>query len=416
MIMINGSDVIKEAAAQATGVTTWTKADGTVINTTDIAALDSFTIADVGASIIDGNGNIVRGTCESFFDGLLSVISRIETDNRVYGGQLKSLMIKDSMWGGFVERVNYHPGDIITDPKWNLMANFKNGKKNYAHEEHGFYPLQVDGRIFREAVPVLTPVSFPTDQLYEAVRNEAELQSIVNGMQAAVQNTKVIGFDMIKHMLIQCAIAVSIAGTGTAINVLERYQVETGDTSVTESNWMSSPEFIAHAAMAISETLDNMEDFSVNFNDGTVPTFADGDFKKLVILNKFAKALKFKVKANTYHDDLIGFGDFERVTSWQGFNEGSGATDYDFDSVSKVMIDADSDNKLGIGTSAFTATGVIGIAFDRYALGISPYKAKVTSQYTAIGDYYNQFHHTLAGTILDRKYNLVAFYIKDPTP
>ena len=414
MIMINGSDVIKEAAAQATGINTWTKADGTIISTTDIAALDSFTIADVGASIIDGNGNIVRGTCESFFDSLLSVISRIETDQRVYGGQLKSLMIKDDMWGGFIERVSYHPGDIITDPKWNLMANFKAGKKNYAHEEHGFYPLQADGRVFREAVPVLTPVSFPTDQLYEAVRNEAELQSIVNGMQAAVQNTKVIGFDMIKHMLIQCAIAVSMAGTGTAINVLERYQTETGDTSVTESNWMSSPDFIAHAAMTISETLDNMEDFSVNFNDGTVPTFVDGDYKKLIILNKFAKALKFKVKANTYHDEMIGFGDFERVTSWQGFNEGSGATDYDFDSVSKIMIDADPDNKLGIGTSAFTASGVIGVAFDRYALGISPYKAKVTSQYTAIGDFYNQFHHTLAGTILDRKYNLVAFYIKNP--
>ena len=416
MIMINGSDVIKEAAAQATGINTWTRADGTVISTTDIAALDTFTLADVGASIIDGNGNIVRGTCESFFDSLLSVISRIESENRVYGGQLKSLMIKDSMWGGFVERVNYHPGDIITDPKWNLMANYKNGKKNYSHEEHGFYPLQADGRIFREAVPVLTPVSFPTDQLYEAVRNEAELQSIINGMQAAVQNTKVIGFDMIKHALIQCAIAVSIAGTGTAVNLLEVYQNETGDTSVTESNWMSSPEFMAHAAMTISETLDNMEDLSVNFNDGSVPTFSDGDYKKLIILNKFAKALKFKVKANTYNEEMIGFGDFETVTSWQGYNEGGGAVNYDFPSVSKVMIAADSDDKLGIGTSAFTATGVVGVAFDRYALGISPYKAKVTSQYTAIGDYYNQFHHTLAGTILDRKYNLIAFYIKDPTP
>ena len=416
MIMVNGSDVIKQAAAQATGVNTWTLADGTPITSTDIAALDSFTIADVGASISDSYGNIVRGTCESFFDGLLSVISRIQTDTRIYGGQLKSLMIEDSKWGGFVERVNYHPGDIITDPKWNLMANFKNGKKNYSHEEHGFYPLQVDGRIFREAVPVLTPVSFPTDQLYEAVRNEAELQSIVNGMIAAVNNTKVTGFDMIKHMLIQDAIAVSIAGTGTAINVLEVYQNETGDTSVTESNWMDHPEFIAHAAMTISETLDNMEDFSVNFNDGTIPTFSDGDYKKLIILNKFAKALKFKVKANTYHDDMVGFGDFETVTSWQGYNEGSGATNYDFESVSKIMIAADSDNKLGIGTSAFTATGVIGVAFDRYTLGISPYKSKVTSQYTAIGDYYNQFHHTLAGTILDRKYPLVAFYIKDPTP
>ena len=78
------------------------------------------------------------------------------------------------------------------------------------------------------------------------------------------------------------------------------------------------------------------------------------------------------------------------------------------------MVAADSDNKLGIGTSAFTADGVVGLLFDRYALGISPYKRKVTSSYTAIGDYLNEFNHTLIGTILDRKYPLVAFYIATP--
>lgn len=413
MIMVNGQDVIREAAAQMSGVT-WTLSDGTT-TTTDISALESFTVADVGTSVVDSNGNIVRATVESFFEELISVIARIETNTRVYKGDLQSLMITDDMWGGFVERVTYGLGDIITDPKWQLMANYKAGIRNYAAQEHGFYPLKPQARVFREAVPVLTPVSFPIDQLYEAVRNESEMQSIVNGMRAAVRNTVTLGFNSIKHMLIQAAIAVTIAGTGKAINLLAEYQAETGDTSVTVSDWQQHPEFVAFCLKQISETMDNMGDLSVNFNDGSTPIFSDRSDIKLVMLNKFSKIAKFGVRANTYNEELLGIGDYDRVTSWQGFNDGgSGTNDYSFDSVSKVMIAADPDDKLGIGTSAFTQSGVVAIAFDRWALGINPYKSKVTTQYTAIGDYFNEFHHTLAGTILDRAYPMVSFYIDTP--
>lgn len=413
MIFVNGEDVVRSAAAQMTGVT-WTLSDGTT-TTTDISSLESFTIADVGASVVDGNGNIVRGTVESFYEELLSVIARIETNTRIYKGDLSSLMITDDMWGGFVERVTYALGDIITDPKWQLMANYKNGINNYAAAEHGFYPLKPQARVFREAVPILTPVSFPVDQLNEAVKNEAELQSIVNGMRAAVRNTVTLGFNSIKHMLIQCAIAVTIAGTGRAINLLAEYQAETGDTSVTVSDWQQHPEFVAFCLKQISETIDNMADLSANFNDGSTPIFSDRSDVKLVMLNKFSKIAKFGVRANTYNEELLGVGDYDLVTSWQGFNDGgAGTTDYSFDSVSKVMVAADPNDKLGIGTSAFSQSGVVAIAFDRWALGINPYKSKVTTQYTAIGDFFNEFHHTLAGTILDRTYPMVSFYIDTP--
>lgn len=412
-IMINGQDVVREAAAQMTGQT-WVLSDGTT-TTTDISALESFTVADVGASVVDQYGNIVRASVESFFEQLLSVISRIETYTRVYNGDLASLMVTDDDWGGFVERVTYSLGDIITDPKWQLMANYNNGITDYAQADHGFYPLKPQARIFREAVPLLTPVSFPIDQLYESVRNESELQSIVNGMRAAARTTTNLGFNSIKHMLVQDAIAVSIAGTGTAINLLAEYQSETGDTSVTVSNWQLSDSFCAFALRQIAETLDNMGDLSVNFNDGSTPMFTEGRDRKLIMLNKFAKICKFGVRANTFNENLLGIGDYDMVTSWQGFNNGGvGVTNYSFDSVSKVMVAADANNKLGIGTAAFTQSGVVALAFDRYAIGINPYKSKVTTQYTAVGDYLNEFHHTLVGTILDKAYPIVAFYIDTP--
>ena len=414
MIMINGQDVVREAAAQASGVT-WLLSDGVTVTGTDIAALDSFDVADVGRTVVDPiSGDVVRGTAESFFNALISVIARIEVDSRAYTGDLADLMIKDSEWGGFVERVYYQLADIITDPKWNLASNYANGITDYAAAEHGFYPVKAEASVFEEAVPLLTPVSNPVDQLKEACRGEDEMRALINGIRTAVNNTIALGIQSIRHMLAQCAIAVSMAGTLTAVNLLAVYQAETGDTTVTASNWQASEAFQAHALKTIAETRDNLKVFSKAFNDGSVPAFTDDEYSKLILLNKFDKICRFGVKASTFNQQNLALGDYSTTTCWQGYDAGSPQTPFDFASVSKVMIAADATEKLGIGSSAFTADGVVALLFDRYALGISPYKRKVTSQYTAVGDYLNEFHHTLIGTILDRKYPIVAFYIATP--
>lgn len=413
MIIVEGHDVIREAAAQASGVT-WVLSDGTTTST-DIAALESFTLADVGRTVVDPiSGDLVKATAETFFNALISVISRIEVDSRAYKGDLADLMIIDSEWGGFVERVYFELGNILQDPKWNLASNAANGIHDYAQAEHGFYQLKASASVFQEATAILTPVSHPIDQLKEACRNEDEMRALIAGIRTAVNNTISLGLQSIRHMLAQDAIAVSMAGTGTAINLLERYQDDTGDTSVTVSNWMNSSAFQAHALQTIAETRDNMRCFTKAFNDGSIPTFTDDGYSKLILLNKFDKITRFGVRASTYNQQNLALGDYTTTTCWQGYDAGGTANPFDFGSVSKVMVAADANDKLGIGTSAFTADGIVGLLFDRYALGISPYKRKVTSSYTAIGDYLNEFNHTLIGTILDRKYPIVAFYIATP--
>lgn len=412
-IIINGTDVIKEAAAQATGVT-WVLSDGSTVTGTDVAALDQFDLTDIGRNVLDAGGNVIRNTTESFMNAMISVISRIELDLRPAKSSLSSLEIKDEEWGGFIERVEFELADMITDPKWNLYANFLAGKKDYAAEEHGFYPIKARAKLYEERIPVLTPVSYPVDQLAEACRNEEEMRTVINGIRAAVRRTQTAGLNSIKHVLAQSAIAVSIANTGTAVNLLARWQAETGDTSVTVNNWRSNNDFVAFCLSVISETADNFEQLSVAFNDGVSPTSTDASFRKLILLNKFDKIARFGVKASTFNERNLAIGDYETVTSWQGYDAGGTAQPFDFESVSKIMIDADPNDKLGIGTSAFTQGGVVALMFDRYALGLCPFKQKVTSQYTAIGDYLNEFNHLLTGTILDTHYNMVAFYIATP--
>lgn len=414
MIMIDGCDVLREAACQASGVT-WTLSDGSTVTSPEIADLKSWEVTDIGRNVVDPNtGEIVRNTTESFFKSLVSVLARIEVLARAYKGDLSDLMVKDDEWGGFIQRVAYELGDILNDPKYNLMANYQAGKKEYSQEEMGFYPLKVHSKVYEEAVPIMTPYSIPTDQIKEACRDEAEMGSIISGIRAAIRNTVELALQSMRHMLVQSGIAVSIAGTKNAVNLLEKWQDETGDTTVTVNNWRLHPEFVAFCLETISETRDNMKTLTNAFNDGSVPIFTDDDYSKLILLNKFDKIARFGVKASTYNEKNLAIGDYTTTSSWQGF-DASSKPKFDFSTVSTVKIAADSGNKLGIGTSAFEQSGVIAVLFDRYAMGISPYKRKTTSQYIAVGDYVNNFVHTLCGTMLDTTYSLIAFYIDTPS-
>ena len=411
MKMVDVENVTKQAAAQMSGVH-FTLSDGTVISNTDIAALESFNVVDVGAALIDGNGDVIRGTAETFLQAAISLIAIMEIDSRAYTGDMRNLMVRDSEWGGFLERVYFDLGDIIDDPKWNLMENYKNGKKNYAHEENGYYPAKATAKIFQEGKPLLTPISLPTDQLKEACRSWDDMQAFLTGIQTMIRNTIELGLQSLRHMLAQDAAAVSIGATGTAINLLTRYIADTGNT-LAAADALTDADFLTYAMQTIAETRDNMKTFNSVFNDGTVPTFTDDEYSELLLLNKFDKACRFRVKASTFNKDDLAIGKYETTTAWQGFNAGGTAQDFDFASASKIMIAADANNKLGLGTSAVTYSGVVGLLFDRYALGICPYKRKVTGNYVAYGDYFNEFHHTLINLILDTKYPIVTFYIAD---
>ena len=73
------------------------------------------------------------------------------------------------------------------------------------------------------------------------------------------------------------------------------------------------------------------------------------------------------------------------------------------------MIGADAQNKLGIGTTAFAQSGIIGLVYDKRAIGLCPFKQKVTSNFTASADFWTQWHHCLCNYLINDNYNMVAF-------
>ena len=86
---------------------------------------------------------------------------------------------------------------------------------------------------------------------------------------------------------------------------------------------------------------------------------------------------------------------------------------FDFATLSTISLTKTAAEKVGL-TVPELATGIqleniIGCLYDRYAMGISLDKKKITTSYTAVQDKWNTYHHILINYIIDDNFPIVAF-------
>lgn len=379
----------------------------------DLNAIDSYKLVDIGKDVT------ASGTVDVYAKKLIGVLAKLVIDEKKYTANgFKSLFVESFDWGSFVERVYFEPQDIIEDDMWNLVDG-----KVYEND-HKFFAPHTAVKIFEEAKSITTPISIVDDQIKTAFNNWDEMNKFLSAIRTNVSNTIELGLQAYAHMLVSCGLAVSIANTGTAVHLVTE-AIERGilSSGATEEDFLNSEECAIFAMERAKTIRDNMKIYNSAYNDGSIPTFTNDEDNKMILLSQFENFLKFTGKRQVYNLDQIGFGTYETTPMWQAFRQttttpgGEGedptvtVSNFDFATVSTVSISADATEKLGIGKTAFEQDNIVGVIFDHRAMGICPYRRKVTSSYTASADFWNEFHHLLVNYILDTKFSLVALVL-----
>lgn len=375
----------------------------------ELMAMPSHKLADIGRDVTSDT------TINSLTTNLISLMGKHIIESRRFVDKIKTINVDSFDWGGFIQRTRIGLGEIMDDPMYAKTVG-----RDYSSIEHTYYGQDVKSKIYGEAKSIMTPISIEREELREAFTSWDKLNAFISAKMTQIENTIKLAIYVYKKMLFSCAIATSDLKTQTAVHLISE-AVALGILSQVNEGTESDPElrnptyeevrrnsdFLKFCCERIAETRDYMMEISEAFNDGSIPTWCD-ETPRFEMLADFEKAIKFNVKADTYHPDQLGFGEYETISSWQGIKD---STSREFDPMiaSKVMLSADSDNKLGIGTSAYTKAGVVGLMFDPMAIGCCLYRNKVTSSYTASADFWNEFHHTLVNYLIDSSYSMVAF-------
>lgn len=369
-----------------------------VLGKTDIVSEDLTGIVDLGTEIFNSSA------VDNYVKSLVNHIGKVIFVNRPYSGKVPSVLMDAWEFGSVLEKISAEAPDAQENDTWNLTDG-----ETYTQDI--FYKPTVTAKFYNSKVTFEVPVSITERQVKESFSSAAQLNGFISMIFAAVEKSMTIKADAlvmrtINNMIAETLIAdadsftdsdYSTASTVRCVNLLKLYNDKFG-TSLTLETAITTPEFIRFASYTMGVYADRMQSISSLFNVGGKARFTPADALHTVLLTDFAKAAQTYLYGDTYHSENVLLPKAETIPAWQGTGTG-----YSLSDVSTINVTASS------GT-AVSISGVLGVMFDRDALGVSNLDRRVTTNYNAKAEFFNNYYKFDCGYFNDTNENFVLFY------
>lgn len=362
---------------------------GEILGESAVVNEDLTNVVDLGKQVVDTNN------LDNYVKSLVNHIGKVLFTNRLYKGGIPSVLMDKWEFGSILEKISADMPDATESDTWKL----ENGKE---YSQDVFYQPTVEAKFFNSKVTFEVPLSFTEKQVKESFSSLTQLNGFISMLQTAVENSLTVKLDNLIMKTINNMIAETIQADTTgvkAVNLLETYNTKTGATLTVEKA-ITDADFIRYASYIISVYKDRLGKISTLFNVGGKARFTPSSELHLVLLSDFAKASDTFLESDTIHNEKVSLPKFETVPYWQG-----SGTDFDLTSISKI------DVKTQSGT--VSQDGILGVMFDRQALGVSNLDKRVTSSYNAKAEFYTNYYKMDAGYYNDLNENFVVFYVAE---
>ena len=358
---------------------------------------DLSNIADVGDSIIGAMG------VDNYVKALTDRIGKVIFVSRVYNGSVPSVLRDDWDFGSILEKIDCEMPDAITvNDTWDLQ----NGA---SYDPFVFRGANITAKFFNEKVTFEVDISIARRQVEESFTNATQLNTFVEMIYTAVENSMTIKIDGLIMRGLNTMIAETMydefnatssfsSSTGVkAVNLLKLYN-DKFSTSLTQADCITDKDFIKFASYIIGVYTNRLEKMSKLFNIDGKARFTPADQLSLVLHADFWNAAKSYLYSDTFHDEFVRLPDAEVVPYWQGSDN-----DYDFADTSKVLCTTPSGHTM-------TITGIIGLAFDRRGIAVCNYRRDTESIYNPRGQFFNNFFKFDCHLIVDTSENAIVFF------
>lgn len=369
-----------------------------ILGDTAVVNEDLSNIVDIGDSLQNAGG------LDNYVRALNDHIGRMVFVDRVYGGRAPSVLMDGWEYGSIMEKVRATLPGATENESWDLQDG-------QSYDPNVFYKPTVSVKFYNKRVTFEIPISITERQVKSSFSNATQLNAFYSMIQNAIQSSMTVKLDALIMRTINAGIAevmhdafpggtYSGATAPRAVNLLYKYnqEVNTG-TALTADKALVTPEFIRYASLQLGMYSDRMGVISTLFNVGGTEKFTPKDRQKMVLLSEFKRASDVYLQSDTFHDEFTRLPSADSVTYWQGSGTG-----YTFADTSKI------DVKIASGDTV-SAGGILGVIFDRDALGVTNMDRRVTTNYNPKAEFWNQWHKMDAGYFLDLDENFVVFYV-----
>lgn len=360
------------------------------------------------SNIVDiGSETINLDNLDKYVRSLIDQIGKILFVNRPYAGAVPSLYMDGWEYGAILEKITY---DNLPEAEENETWELENGR---SYDPNIFTKPQVSAKFFSKKVTFDIPMSFAERQVKTAFQNATQLNSFFSMIETAIGNSMTVKVDALAMRALNYMIALTInSGDGNrAVNLLSMYNT-TYSKSLTAAKSISDPDFIRYASYIMGLYQNRLTRMSKLFNDGGKERFTPDDRRSVILLAEFVSAANIYLQSDTFHNEFVKLPQADTVPYWQG----SGLT-YDFASTSKINVQVNVDEvdqesgdtirrKVNVEQS-----GILGVMFDRYAVGVANLDRRVTANYNGRAEFFNNWYKFDAGYFNDPNENFIVFYV-----
>ena len=383
---------------------------GEVLGRTDIVTEDLTGIVDLGTEVFNQNA------VDNYVKSLVNHIGKVVFVNRPYAGKVPSVLMDAWEFGSVLEKISADVPEAEENDTWDLED-----KKSY--DQDVFHKPTVTAKFFNSKVTFEVPISITERQVKESFSNAAQLNGFISMIYAAVEKSMTIKADAlimrtINNMIAETVLAdaqafgataagdmagadLASASTARCVNLLKLYNDKTGaSTKLTAAKAITDPDFIRFASYVMGTYADRLQSISTVFNVGGKERFTPKDMLHVVLLSDFAKAAQTYLYSDTFNRGDVLLPQAETVPFWQGSGQ-----NYEFASTGNINIKES-------GGKAVEISGVLGVMFDRDALGVCNLDRRVTTNYNAKAEFFNNYYKFDAGYFNDTNENFVVFFIK----
>lgn len=353
-------------------------------------------VVDIGEAIFNANA------VDNYVKSLVNHIGKVIFVNRKYAGSAPSVLMDGWEYGAVLEKISAELPAAQENETWDLTDGT-------SYDPNIFYKPTVEAKFFSKRVTFEIPMSFTERQVKESFSNAEQLNGFLSMLYNAVDKAMTVKIDSLVMRTINNMIGETIyADYGAddlktksgvkAINLLYLYNQRFG-TTLTAANAMTDADFIRFAAFEMGVIQSRMSKISNLYNVGGKARFTPSDMLHVVMLADFTKAANVYLQSSTFHNELAALPKAEEVPYWQG----SGVK-YDFDSISAIKVTTS-------GNHIIDTTGIIGVMFDRDALGVTNLDRRVTTNYNPKAEFYSNWYKFDAGYFNDTNENFVVFMV-----
>lgn len=360
-------------------------------------------LVDVGTQVMNAN------SMDKYVRSLVDHIGKVIFVNRTYNGVAPSVLRDGWEYGAVLEKITAQLPQATENESWELQDGT-------SYDPNIFYKPNVSAKFFNKRTTWEIPLSFTEMQARGSFSSASQMNGFLSMLYTAVENAKSIKTsDMImrtiNNMIGETFYDLNSGGTYTGsagntrcVNLLYMFNTKFSK-SLTADAAVTDPDFIRFAGYIMSLYQDRLKKMSTLFNIGGQPRFTPKERLHTILLSEFAKAAGVYLQSDTFHDTLVKLPESETVPYWQGVKGAASSNPYDLANTARLDIDLATDSSRHV-----QPTGILGVMFDREALGVCNENQRVTTNYNPKAEFFTNWYKVDTGYFNDLNENFVVFY------